>query len=230
MRARRCRGSRSTMRRARIAWPSESGSNCSPCYRRASRSRSRSRGSPADFDRLSHLLANADTPHLRADSRGRCRRADHDVVASAIAMRRSSMISGGGIDPGAASRSEAAFVAPRRVTPGLRRYGLATRCIIAIRGSPNLVFEGGDLAATPRWVFADVNLAARNLGRAEGDPRDDRARATHRRLRVKSMTCGSEMRSVTCRAITNHDVRHGAARRHDDRRRRRPRGDGAPRA
>jgi hypothetical protein len=33
----------------------------------------------------------------------------------------------------------------------------------------NIVFEGGDLAATPRWIFADVNLAARNLGRADSD-------------------------------------------------------------
>jgi hypothetical protein len=33
----------------------------------------------------------------------------------------------------------------------------------------NIVFEGGDLAATPRWIFADVNLAARNLGRADAD-------------------------------------------------------------
>ncbi len=34
----------------------------------------------------------------------------------------------------------------------------------------NIVFEGGDLAATPHWVFADVNLAARNLGRANAAP------------------------------------------------------------
>ncbi len=45
----------------------------------------------------------------------------------------------------------------------------------------NIVFEGGDLAATPRWVFADVNLAARNLGRAEADPASVQ-RELHRRL------------------------------------------------
>lgn len=33
----------------------------------------------------------------------------------------------------------------------------------------DIVFEGGDLAATPDYVFADVNLAARNLGRAQAD-------------------------------------------------------------
>ena len=33
----------------------------------------------------------------------------------------------------------------------------------------NIVFEGGDLAATPHWLFADVNLAARNLGRTNAD-------------------------------------------------------------
>jgi hypothetical protein len=33
----------------------------------------------------------------------------------------------------------------------------------------DLVFEGGDLAATPSIVFADVNLGARNLGRGAAD-------------------------------------------------------------
>ena len=33
----------------------------------------------------------------------------------------------------------------------------------------DIVFEGGDLAATPHLVFADVNLAARNLGHRDAD-------------------------------------------------------------
>jgi hypothetical protein len=33
----------------------------------------------------------------------------------------------------------------------------------------NIVFEGGDLAATPKFLFADINLSARNLGRAQAD-------------------------------------------------------------
>ena len=33
----------------------------------------------------------------------------------------------------------------------------------------DLVFEGGDLAATPRYVFLDDNLIGRNLGRAAAD-------------------------------------------------------------
>jgi hypothetical protein len=33
----------------------------------------------------------------------------------------------------------------------------------------DILFEGGDLAATPRWVFADVNLVARNVGRGAAD-------------------------------------------------------------
>ena len=33
----------------------------------------------------------------------------------------------------------------------------------------DILFEGGDLAATPRWLFADVNLVARNVGRGAAD-------------------------------------------------------------
>ena len=33
----------------------------------------------------------------------------------------------------------------------------------------DIVFEGGDLAATPRWIFADANLVARNVGRGAAD-------------------------------------------------------------
>ncbi|HET7500057.1 MAG TPA: hypothetical protein VFK02_03615 [Kofleriaceae bacterium] len=33
----------------------------------------------------------------------------------------------------------------------------------------DILFEGGDLAATPRWLFADANLVARNVGRGAAD-------------------------------------------------------------
>jgi hypothetical protein len=33
----------------------------------------------------------------------------------------------------------------------------------------DILFEGGDLAATPRWIFADANLIARNVGRGAAD-------------------------------------------------------------
>lgn len=33
----------------------------------------------------------------------------------------------------------------------------------------DIVFEGGDLAATPRWIFADANLIARNVARGQAD-------------------------------------------------------------
>jgi Porphyromonas-type peptidyl-arginine deiminase len=33
----------------------------------------------------------------------------------------------------------------------------------------DIVFEGGDLAATPRWIFVDANLVARNVGRGAAD-------------------------------------------------------------
>ena len=62
------------------------------------------------------------------------------------------------------------------------------------------MFEGGDLAATPRWVFADINLAARNLGRAEAD-RASIERELHRRLGQKLVWLGDA--SATCRAITS---------------------------
>ncbi len=45
----------------------------------------------------------------------------------------------------------------------------------------NIVFEGGDLAATPHLVFADANLAARNVGRTASDRTSIEAEL-HRRL------------------------------------------------
>jgi hypothetical protein len=33
----------------------------------------------------------------------------------------------------------------------------------------DILFEGGDLAATPRWMFVDANLVARNVGRGAAD-------------------------------------------------------------
>jgi hypothetical protein len=70
-----------------------------------------------------------------------------------------------------------AILAPPRIeTPFVGRAGDARSPAAiskALYGTEphvaNIVFEGGDLAATPHWLFADVNLAARNLGRADAD-------------------------------------------------------------
>jgi hypothetical protein len=55
----------------------------------------------------------------------------------------------------------------------------------------SIVFEGGDLAATPRFVFADVNLAHRNVGRTESDRASIEAEL-HRRLGQDIVWLGSE--------------------------------------
>ncbi|MGE5181849.1 MAG: agmatine deiminase family protein, partial [Acidobacteriota bacterium] len=74
-------------------------------------------------------------------------------------------------------RGDGSILAPPRIeTPFVGRAGDA-RAPVAISRAlyhqdphvANIVFEGGDLAATPRWIFADDNLAARNLGRADAD-------------------------------------------------------------
>jgi hypothetical protein len=59
----------------------------------------------------------------------------------------------------------------------------------------NIVFEGGDLAATPRWLFADVNLAARNLGRADAD-RESIERELHRRFDQRVIWLGNDVGDV----------------------------------
>jgi hypothetical protein len=59
----------------------------------------------------------------------------------------------------------------------------------------NIVFEGGDLAATPRFIFADVNLAARNLGRADAD-RGSIERELRRRFAQQIIWLGNEVGDV----------------------------------
>lgn len=115
----------------------------------------------ADFDRLLRLLAPSNPERFHAV-----------IVGAAITTwsrdRYAALVDDGG---------DGSILAPPRVeTPFVSRAGDA-RSPGAISNAlyerdpriANIVFEGGDLAATPRWVFADVNLAARNLGRAEAD-------------------------------------------------------------
>jgi hypothetical protein len=59
----------------------------------------------------------------------------------------------------------------------------------------DIVFEGGDLAATPHLVFADVNLAARNLGRGTAD-RAAIERELHARLGQRLVWLGTTLGDV----------------------------------
>ncbi|MCC6993544.1 MAG: hypothetical protein IT370_02830 [Deltaproteobacteria bacterium] len=63
---------------------------------------------------------------------------------------------------------------PRTAAPFAGRQGDArapAALAHAMGSEPSVaefVFEGGDLVSTPRWLFADINLVARNLGRVAG--------------------------------------------------------------
>jgi hypothetical protein len=57
-----------------------------------------------------------------------------------------------------------------------------------------IAFEGGDLAATPRFVFADINLVARNVGR--GVERAAIARELHERFGQQLVWLGDQVGDV----------------------------------
>lgn len=59
-----------------------------------------------------------------------------------------------------------------------------------------IVFEGGDLAATPRYVFADVNLVARNLGRGDAVDRDAIEAELHHHLAQELVWLGDALGEV----------------------------------
>jgi hypothetical protein len=117
-----------------------------------------------DFDRLLGRLRAAHTPHLD--------RLHPVVVGAPITTWSRDRYAALVDDHGAGS-----ILAPPRIeTPFYQRAGdMKSPAAIsrAIYGRDprisQIVFEGGDLAATPRWVFADVNLANRNLGRVAAD-------------------------------------------------------------
>ncbi|HEX2691467.1 MAG TPA: agmatine deiminase family protein [Kofleriaceae bacterium] len=72
---------------------------------------------------------------------------------------------------------EGSILAPPRIeTPFASRagdahspYAISQALYHRDPGVADIVFEGGDLAATPRWIFADANLVARNVGRGAAD-------------------------------------------------------------
>ena len=59
----------------------------------------------------------------------------------------------------------------------------------------NIVFEGGDLAATPHWVFADANLAGRNVGRTTSDRASIEAEL-HRRFAQDLVWLGDDVGEI----------------------------------
>jgi hypothetical protein len=121
-------------------------------------------GAAPDFERLIRKLRAAGTPHLDRF---------HPVVVG-------TQISTWSRDRYAALVDDAgngSILAPPRVeTSSILRAGDA-RSPAAISQAlyhrpptvADIAFEGGDFAATPRWLFADANLIARNAGRGAAD-------------------------------------------------------------
>jgi len=144
----------------------------------------------ADFDRLLGRLRASRTPHL-----GRL----HKVVVGAPITTWSRDRYAALVD----DRGGGAILAPPRIeTPFPQRAGdMQSPAAIsrALYGREpriaEIVFEGGDLAATPRWVFADVNLANRNLGRVAAD-RASIERALHRYLGQELVWLGDALGDV----------------------------------
>lgn len=116
-----------------------------------------------DFVRFLGHLRDAGTPHLE--------RFRAVVVGAPITTwsrdRYAALVDG---------RGEGAILAPPRVeAASVGRAGDARSPDAISRAlygraprTADIAFEGGDLAATPRWLFADINLAARNAGRGSG--------------------------------------------------------------
>jgi hypothetical protein len=131
-------------------------------------------GKRGDFDRLIAKLAG--TPHLDRL---------HPVVVGATITTWSRDRYAALVD----DDGRGAILAPPRIeTPFKARAGDAKSPAAISRALydreprvSQIVFEGGDLAATPRWVFADANLAGRNAGHASAD-RETIERELHRRF------------------------------------------------
>jgi hypothetical protein len=120
---------------------------------------------PADFDRFMRELAGTPNPErfhpvivgapITTWSRDRYAALDDEILAPPRVEAAFADRAGDSRSP--AAISEAMYHRAPRVA--------------------GFAFEGGDLAATPRFVFADANLAARNLGR--GGDVVDRAAIEH---------------------------------------------------
>jgi hypothetical protein len=143
-----------------------------------------------DFDRLMSVLRAARTPHLE--------RFHAVVVGSAITTWSRDRYAALAGDDGSGS-----ILAPPRIeTPFVGRAGDA-RSPFAISQAlyhvdpaiAQIVFEGGDLAATPHWLFADANLVARNVGRGRADRATIEAEL-HRRFGQELVWLGDDVGDV----------------------------------
>lgn len=119
---------------------------------------------PQDFDRLMRALAKAGTPHLD--------RFKPVVVGAPITTwsrdRYAALVDNSG--------QGAILAPPRTESAAIDRAGDARSPKAISRALyqrdphiADIAFEGGDFAATPHLLFADVNLAARNVGRGDAD-------------------------------------------------------------
>ena len=145
-------------------------------------------GAAPDFDRLMRILRNAGTPRLARF---------HKVVVG-------TQISTWSRDRYAAlvdDRGRGSILAPPRIeTSSLQRAADArspSAISLALYGhepaTANIVFEGGDLAATPRYVFADINLVARNEARGAGSDRASIEAELHRRFAQELVWLGDSV-------------------------------------
>ena len=173
-----------------------------------------------DFDRFEHLIA-ADG-HLERFHPVVVGTHDHDVVARPL--RRARRRRRPRLDPRAAAPRGPDV--PRAPATPARRSRSRARSTTASRASPTSCSRAAISRRRRTLVFADVNLAGRNLGHGASDrasiereiapPTRAAARLARRRGRRRA-------------APPHHDV-HDAARRSHDRGRRHPRGRRAARA
>ncbi|HET9624191.1 MAG TPA: agmatine deiminase family protein [Kofleriaceae bacterium] len=143
-----------------------------------------------DFDRLVGKLAEAGVGHLD--------RLHPVVVGTPITTWSRDRYAATVDDAG-----HGAILAPPRIaTPSPSRAGDA-RSPFAISQAlyhrdphvADIVFEGGDLAATPRWIFADANLVARNVARGQADRASIEAEL-HRRFAQEVVWLGDRVGDV----------------------------------
>lgn len=143
-----------------------------------------------DFDRLVGKLAGAGVAHLDRL---------HPVVVGTTITTWSRDRYAALVD----DRGNGSILAPpRSETPFASRAGDA-RSAFAISQAlyhreprvADILFEGGDLAATPRYLFADANLVARNVGRGAADRATIEAEL-HRRFAQKVVWLGDAVGEV----------------------------------
>ena len=143
--------------------------------------------SRADFDRLVAKMTSAKVAHLDRL---------HPVIVGAPITTWSRDRYAALVD----DAGRGSILAPPKIeTPFRRRAGDAESPGAISRALydreprvSSIVFEGGDLAATPTLVFVDVNLANRNLGRTDAS-RTSIEHELHGRLAQKLVWLGSEV-------------------------------------